>query len=66
MRTLTIEIINEKALNLLKDMELLKLIRLRDEKTAPLTNWSRYKGAMKKQPLVEVDKQLNELRNAWE
>jgi hypothetical protein len=29
MRTITIEIIDEKAINLLKDLELLKLIRLR-------------------------------------
>jgi len=27
---------------------------------------ARYKGAMTKQPLNEVDKQLDDLRNGWE
>jgi len=69
MRTITIDIIDEKALNLLRDMELLQLIRLRKDKTsqkpAP-TKWTKYKGAMSKQPLSDIDKQLNELRNEWE
>lgn len=69
MRTITIDIINEKALNLLRDMELLKLIRLRhnqpEEKPTAL-DWTKYKGAMSKQPIDEVDQQLIELRNEWE
>ncbi|MEX2569223.1 MAG: hypothetical protein WD431_24980 [Cyclobacteriaceae bacterium] len=69
MRTITIDIINEKALNLLRDLELLKLIRLRKEKPGEITDtidWSKYKGAMSKQPLNEIDQQLNELRSEWE
>ncbi len=69
MRTITIDIINEKALNLLKDLELLKLIRLREEEPReipPSMDWSKYKGAMSKQPLNEIGKQLKELRNEWE
>ena len=69
MRTVTIDIINEKALNILQDLELLKLIRLRKYKIKqkpPLANWAKYKGAMSKQPLGDIDKQLNELRNEWE
>lgn len=68
MRTITIDIINEKAIKLLQDLELLKLIRLRKEKTQPTAaNWAeRYKGAMSKQPLTDIDNQLNELRNGWE
>lgn len=69
MRTITIDIINEKALNLLRDMEQLKLIRLRkdksDEKTDKI-NWIKYKGAMSKQPLSDIDQQLKDLRNEWE
>lgn len=69
MRTITIDIINEKALNLLRNLELLKLIRLR--KTQPeakpsATNWAQYKGAMSKQAMSEIDQQLNELRSEWE
>jgi hypothetical protein len=68
IRTITIDIINEKALALLKDLESLKLIRLRKEKSdTPLRlPWNNYKGAMTKQPLSEIDKQLNDLRNEWE
>jgi len=29
-------------------------------------DWSKYKGAMSKQPLNEIGKQLKELRNEWE
>lgn len=69
MRTITIDIINEKALHLLQDMELLDLIRLHKDKTEPKlapTKWAKYKGAMSKQPLSDIDMQLNELRNEWE
>ena len=68
MRTITIDIINEKAMHLLQDLELLKLIRLRKEKDGQndATDWGKYKGAMSKQPISEVDQQLNELRNEWE
>jgi hypothetical protein len=69
MKTITIDIINDKAIKLLQDLESLQLIHVRREK--PLTNvqsnWAiKYKGAMQKQPLIEVDNQLNELRNAWD
>lgn len=68
IQTVTIDIINDKALKLLQDLELLQLIRMRKEK-APLTatNWAaRYKGAMSKQPTSDIDNQLDELRNGWE
>lgn len=69
MQTITIDIINNKALRLLQDLELLQLIRMRREKNPPATttDWAdKYKGAMTKQPLTDIDSQLNELRNGWE
>jgi rRNA processing protein Krr1/Pno1 len=67
IQTVTIDIINDKAMKLLQDLELLQLIRLRKEKTTSSSNWAeRYKGAMSKQPLNDIDNQLNELRNGWE
>lgn len=68
IKTVTIEIINDKALKLLQDLELLQLIRVRKE-NPPLTeiSWAeRYKGAMSKQPLADIENQLNALRNGWE
>lgn len=69
MQTITVDVINNKAIRLLHDLELLQLIRVRREKqqTATETDWAaKYKGAMTKQPLTDVDNQLNELRNGWE
>jgi len=69
MQTLTIDIINEKAVRLIHDMELLKLIHVRKDRTKNegATNLSaKYKGAMKKQTFNEVDRQLNDLRSSWE
>ena len=67
MKTVTIEIINDKAIELLKDLELLKLIRINYENTPSnaVNCVDRYKGAMSKQPLEDIDKQLNELRSEW-
>lgn len=65
--TITIEIFNEKVLNLLHDLELMKLIKVReDKKHLPNTNWAKYKGGMTKQSLNDIEHQLNELRNEWE
>lgn len=68
IQTVTIDIINNKALKLLQDLELLQLIRVHKEKTQPSSiNWAaQYKGAMAKQALTDIDNQLNELRNGWE
>ncbi|MCB9202823.1 MAG: hypothetical protein H6604_07245 [Flavobacteriales bacterium] len=68
MHTVTIDIINENALNLLKDLELLKLIHLRKNKSKEKvkTNWLNFKGTMSKQPLNDINQQLDELRNEWE
>jgi len=69
MTTVTVDIINEKAMKLLEDMELLQLIRVHTEiKEYPNNkNWiAKYSGAMTKQPLPEVDAQLKELRDGWE
>ena len=67
IQTITIDIINEKAIKLLQDLELLQLIRMRKDKAERSVNWAqRYKGAMSKQPLTQIDDQLNELRSGWE
>jgi hypothetical protein len=69
MKTITIDIINDKVLKLLQDLESLKLIKVRKEivKPASEVNWkASYKGAMTKQTIDDIDNQLNELRNAWE
>jgi hypothetical protein len=69
MKTIIIDIINEKAVKLLQDLELLQLIRMHREKPQPDTHsnlTAKYKGAMQKQAVIEIDNQLNELRKAWD
>ncbi|WP_134090828.1 hypothetical protein [Olivibacter sp. XZL3] len=70
MRTLTIDVLNDKAMNLLKDLEQLEIIRVRrDKKITPTDSGNliaKYKGAMKAQSMDEVDKQLEDLRNEWQ
>jgi len=67
IQTVTIDIINDKALKLLQDLELLQLIRLHKEKKTEVTDQaSKYKGAMTKQPLKDIEKQLFDLRDGWE
>jgi len=70
MRTITLDILNDKAFDLLKDLELLKVIRLRKDSIVseePKTNLiAKYKGSMQKQSISEVDQQLDDIRNEWE
>ena len=65
-QSMTIEIINEGAISLLRGMEHLSLIRVNKHVPVKKTDWKKYKGAMTKQSIGEIDEQLNELRNAWE
>jgi len=68
-QTITIDIINVKAIKLLQDLESLQLIRMRKNqlKKNNHIDWvATYKGAMQKQTLIEIENQLNDLRNSWE
>ena len=66
MQKVTVEILNNDVLKLLQDLEQLQLIRV--QKPVELThNWpANLKGAMTKQAISEIDKQLIDLRNEWE
>ena len=68
MTTITVDILDDKAINLLKDMEALKIIKLHPDKPEKsLANLaSKYSGVMTKQSLEEIDKQLNDFRNEWD
>jgi len=70
MRTVTLDILDDKAVNLLKDLESLKVIRLHhineDKSAERIDRIKSYKGQMTKQSIEEIEKQLNDLRNEWE
>jgi len=65
-QSVNIEIINEGAMSLLRNMEHLRLIRVGKKVSEKKMDWKKYKGAMTKQSIDAIDEQLNELRNAWE
>ena len=66
IQRITIDILNEKAVQLLRELEGLQLIRLTTNVDSITIQGNQYKGAMSKQPIEEVNSQLRELRNAWE
>jgi hypothetical protein len=67
METLIVDIINQNALKLLQDLELLQLIKVRREVKAEISNIEllKYKGAMKKQPIEQIEQQFIQIRQDW-
>jgi tagatose-1,6-bisphosphate aldolase non-catalytic subunit AgaZ/GatZ len=65
VKTITIDIINEKVLKILQDLELLQLIRVRKNVNSPFDWKTKYKGSLKTQPLEKVNSQLDNLRQEW-
>jgi len=69
MRTVTLDILDDKAINLLKDLETLNVIRIQEEQEVkkPFLNLAeKYSGKMTSQSIEEVDRQLKELRDEWD
>ena len=68
MRTVIVELVNNNALRLLKDLELANIIRvldkdIRKEKTKLSAS---LRGAISKERAQELNEQLNQMRNEWE
>ena len=63
METLEIELTNQKALKLLQDMEELQLIRVIRKKTKLSSLRGQLKSPMSN---LQIDDQLNRIRNEWE
>jgi len=66
-KTISIDILDDKALDLLKNLESLNLIRLH-QGTIPFTDTSAIRflrGKMTKQSPEEIERQLKELRGSW-
>ncbi|HDO28019.1 MAG TPA: hypothetical protein ENH02_07875 [Bacteroidetes bacterium] len=68
MKTVIVELRNNNALRLLKDLELANIIRvldndIRKEKTKLSAS---LRGAISKERAKELNEQLNQMRNEWE
>lgn len=68
MKTVTVELRNNNALRLLKDLELANIIRVLDkDKKKEKTKLSEsLRGAISKERAQELNEQLNQMRNEWE
>jgi hypothetical protein len=69
MRSIHVDILSDKVINILKELEKLKLIRLHTGISVPPNaniKLKKMKGTMSKETLDVLDNQLNELRKEWE
>ncbi len=67
MKTVTVELRNNNALRLLKDLELAKIIRIVDRDKQEKTKLSsRLRGSISKERAKELNQQLKQIRNEWE
>ncbi len=67
MKTVTVELKNNNALRLLKDLELAKIIRIVDRDKQEKTKLSsRLRGSISKERAKELSRQLEQMRNEWE
>ena len=69
MRTVTLDILNDKALNLLKDLELLNLIKFREEKKevapAKIKLSDKYRGIISKEQGQDLKLHIKQMRSEW-
>lgn len=67
METMLIELTNQKAAKLLKDLEELKLIRvLKKETSTPAKLSTKYRGVLSEKQGQALNKHIQEMRNEWE
>ena len=64
MNTVTVDLVEDKALLLLEVLENMQLIRLRTPQQTS-KSLAYYKGILRGQPLSNVESQLKELRQSW-
>ena len=66
MTVVSVELINENAMALLRDLEKLNIIKVQNSgsKSRPV-DWGKLKGSMTKQPIEDVERELKELRDSW-
>lgn len=67
MQTITVELMNENALSLLKQLEQLKILRLVSTKKQPTeTPKRRWAGSISKETANKMLQNVEQSRNEWE
>ena len=71
MQTITIDILNNNAIRLLQDLELLQMIRMRNEKTLPAPDNAKklrpsdYRGSISKETADKLNAYIEQSRSEW-
>ncbi|TNE73127.1 hypothetical protein EP331_05310 [bacterium] len=66
METLTIQVKNKKALQLIKDLEALDLVRVLENKLEVQESMAyKYKGKLSEISAKALDKEIEDSRNSW-
>jgi len=71
MQTITIDILNNNAVRILQDLELLQLIRMRKDKILPATDTAKilkpsdYRGSISKETADKINAHIEQSRNEW-
>jgi hypothetical protein len=66
MKIITIELLNDEALKLIKHLEILKILRLVNENKQTNTTKRRWAGSLSKETASKMINHVNESRNEWE
>lgn len=70
MTTVTLDILNDKALNILKDLEMLNLVRFRNKKkedaSAKTKLSDKYRGVLSKEQGERLNLHVKQMRSEWE
>jgi predicted XRE-type DNA-binding protein len=66
MKTVTVELINEYALQLLQDLEKAEVIRLVDGNVNRPAISQKFRGKISKQTAESLHNQLNTMRDEWQ
>ena len=68
MQTITIDIINDKVLQLLKELEQMHFIKVRENKKQEVNKISELKGKLKltAEQSKDLHQYLKDIRNEWE
>ncbi len=66
MNTITVELINSKAMQLLQDLEALHIIRLHETEVTPKIKLSdKYRGILSKEDGIDLNKHIDQMRSEW-
>ncbi len=66
MNTITVELIKNKAIQLLQDLEALHIIRIhKSEVTTKIKLSEKYRGILSKEDGLELNKHIDQMRIEW-